>query len=104
MQNRSVVTGKAKQASDGTPQPTDTALIREAQALQSECATFGIPLTASDALSHLLAVRAATKGTSMTSAQLARAAQIEQARLRTRGVFVSTSEALQRVMQTAVSL
>jgi len=31
MQNRSVVTGKAKNASDGTPQLTDTALIREAR-------------------------------------------------------------------------
>lgn len=104
MQNRSVVTGKAKNAIDGTPQPTDTALIREAQALQSECAGYGIRLNASDALRHLLA----KKGASMTSAQIALGAQIEQGRLRTCGVFVSTSEALERVMQqnkpTAVSL
>jgi len=79
--------------------PADAGLIREAQGLQSECAGYGIPLNASDALSHLLAERAAKKGASMTSQQIARAAQIEQARLRTRGVFVSTGEAVQRVMQ-----
>lgn len=77
----------------------DDHLIREAKALQAECATFGISLTAADALSQLLAERGAKKGASMTIRQLACAAQIAQARLRQSGVFVSTSEALQRVMR-----
>jgi signal peptide peptidase SppA len=83
-------------------------LIREAQGLRSECEAFGIFLNASEALGHVVAERAAKKGVPMTSQQLARAVQIEQARLRARGVLVSTSEALELVMrdnkQAAVSL
>jgi len=88
------------QAPPPKSEPTyDADLIREAQGLQSECASFGIPLNAGDAVDHVLAERAAKLGTAMTGQQIARAAQIMQARLGKQGIHVSTSEAVQHVTQ-----
>jgi len=86
------------------PQPKeapifDGGLTREAHGLQLECAAYGIPITASDAIDQIFAERAAKQGKAMTGQQIARAAQIKQARLRKQGVIVSASEAVQRVMQ-----
>jgi len=82
----------------------DAHLIREAQGLRTECEGFGIFLNATDALGHVAAQQAAKKGVPLPTQQIALAAQIEQARLRARGIFVSTSEALERVVRQAVSL
>lgn len=77
----------------------DGGLTREAQGLQLECAAYGIPLSTTDAIDHVFAERGAKQGKAMTGQQIARAAQIKQARLRKQGILVSTTEALQRVMQ-----
>jgi signal peptide peptidase SppA len=77
------------------PEPGyDPELIREAQALVAECGTYGIPINVTDAIDHL---RVSKQGASMNSQQIARGAQIEQARLRRRGIFVTAGEAVRRV-------
>lgn len=69
-------------------------LAHEAADLQHECAKFGIAVTTSDAVGHVMARRAGT----LNQEQIARAAQIEQARLAGRGIAVSTAEAVRRVL------
>jgi signal peptide peptidase SppA len=78
------------------PAPLDSAEVsREARDLQGECVHYAIPITAGDAVDHVVARRTG----SMNQQQIARAAQIERARLATRGIAVSTAEAVQRALQ-----
>jgi len=73
-------------------------LLRLSQDLQAECAGYGFQITTTAAVDHIFAEAAAKKGTPLTGQQIAFAAQIEQARLRARGITVTASEAVQRVM------